>query len=129
MSEISSVRAPERPAAPSPADLPAPVPEARTDAGPPGPSRLEPAVTVDVRPGGEPRARAGAESDYQARFVRDADTQQIVFRVVDPASGSVVEQLPSVQALKERAYSEARARAAELLPVTAESQRPLDVVA
>jgi flagellar protein FlaG len=127
VSEISTLRLPERAVPPPVADLPPPVPATARADDAPRPTKLEPAVTVDLS-GSATRRPAGSEIDYQAKFVRDSDTQRIVFQVVDPASGTVVEQLPSLQALKERAYSEARERAADLAPV-AESQRPLDLIA
>ncbi len=62
---------------------------------------LEPAVKVDI----------GANS-HEARFVRDVDTSAIVFQVVDPTSGDVLAQLPSENALRNRAYANAGAHGA-----------------
>jgi len=62
---------------------------------------LEPAVKVDI----------GSDS-HEARFVRDVDTSAIVFQVVDPTSGDVLAQLPSENALRNRAYANAGASSA-----------------
>lgn len=68
------------------------VPAAQTDS-----PTLEPAVKLDIGAGGD-----------KARYIQDTDTSKIVFQVVDPASGSVIEQLPSENALRNRAYESAR---------------------
>lgn len=74
-------------------------PQAQTAESSPTPSNnLEPAVKVDI----------GAGS-HQARFVRDVDTSAIVFQVVDQTSGDVLAQLPSENALRNRAYANAGA--------------------
>ncbi|KOX40681.1 hypothetical protein ADL19_31955 [Streptomyces purpurogeneiscleroticus] len=58
---------------------------------------LEPAVKLDI----------GATGG-KARYIQDPDTSTIVFQVVDPASGNVIDQLPSETALRNRAYDSAR---------------------
>ena len=58
---------------------------------------LEPAVKLDIGSNGS-----------KARFIQDPDTSTIVFQVVDPSSGNVLEQLPSETALRNRAYDSAR---------------------
>jgi flagellar protein FlaG len=58
---------------------------------------LEPAVRLDLSANGG-----------KARFIQDPDTNAIVFQVVDPASGNVLDQLPSETALRNRAYDSAR---------------------
>ena len=58
---------------------------------------LEPAVKLDIAPAGD-----------KARYIQDPDTSSIVFQVVDPNSGTVIEQLPSETALRNRAYDAAR---------------------
>ncbi|MGH1569359.1 hypothetical protein ACRAWG_00230 [Methylobacterium sp. P31] len=58
---------------------------------------LEPAVKLDIGTGGD-----------KARYIQDPETSAIVFQVVDPNSGNVVEQLPSETALRNRAYDSAR---------------------
>ncbi|GJE09523.1 flagellar protein FlaG [Methylobacterium longum] len=60
-------------------------------------SPLEPAVKLDIETTGS-----------KARYIRDLDTSTIVFQVMDPASGTVLEQLPSETALRNRAYDPAR---------------------
>ena len=58
---------------------------------------LEPAVKLDIGTNGG-----------KARYIQDPDTSSIVFQVVDTTSGSVIEQLPSETALRNRAYESAR---------------------
>jgi flagellar protein FlaG len=57
---------------------------------------LEPAVKLDIG------------SSSKARYIQDPDTSSIVFQVVDPSSGNVIDQLPSETALRNRAYDSAR---------------------
>jgi flagellar protein FlaG len=71
----------------------APTQEAPKPAAP----ALAPAVQLDIGTNGS-----------KARFIQDPDTSAIVFQVVDPASGNVLEQLPSETALRNRAYDSAR---------------------
>jgi uncharacterized FlaG/YvyC family protein len=58
---------------------------------------LAPAVKLDIGSAGN-----------KARYIQDPDTSAIVFQVVDPSSGNVIEQLPSETALRNRAYDSAR---------------------
>ncbi|WP_342105029.1 flagellar protein FlaG [Methylobacterium sp. SI9] len=58
---------------------------------------LEPAVKLDI---GTPNGKA--------RYIQDLDTSTIVFQVVDKSSGTVIDQLPSETALRNRAYDSAR---------------------
>lgn len=67
-------------------------PEPQTSTAP-----LEPAVKLDI-----------GTSGGKARYIQDPDTSSIVFQVVDPASGNVIDQLPSETALRNRAYDTAR---------------------
>ena len=67
-------------------------PEPKTPAKP-----LEPAVKLDIGTNGG-----------KARYIQDPDTSSIVFQVVDPSSGNVIDQLPSETALRNRAYDSAR---------------------
>ncbi|MCJ2137705.1 flagellar protein FlaG [Methylobacterium sp. J-026] len=62
-----------------------------------GATTLEPAVKLDI-----------AATSSKARFIQDPDTSAIVFQVMDPASGDVIDQLPSETALRNRAYESAR---------------------
>lgn len=78
----------------------APAPQTAENTETPSKS-LEPAVKVDI----------GSDS-HEARFVRDVDTSAIVFQVVDPTSGDVLAQLPSENALRNRAYANAGAPSA-----------------
>lgn len=57
---------------------------------------LEPAVKLDIGSNGG-----------KARYIQDPDTSTIVFQVLDPSSGTVIEQLPSETALRNRAYDSA----------------------
>ncbi|MCJ2053575.1 flagellar protein FlaG [Methylobacterium sp. J-070] len=59
---------------------------------------LEPAVKLDIGTNGN-----------KARYIQDPDTSSIVFQVVDPNSGNVIEQLPSETALRNRAYDSTHA--------------------
>ncbi len=63
---------------------------------------LAPAVKVDLSGG-----------SYQGRIIRDVDTQALVFQVVDSSSGDVVDQLPSENVLRNRAYASSSAKATE----------------
>lgn len=70
------------------------------------PTTLEPAAQVDLSPEGKAAAAAPAPtSGDRAKFTRDADTQALVFQVVDQGSGQVVVQLPDEHALRARAYA------------------------
>ena len=66
-------------------------PEPETNAAP-----LEPAVKLDIGSNGG-----------KARYIQDPDTSTIVFQVLDPSSGTVIDQLPSETALRNRAYDSA----------------------
>lgn len=126
MSEIGPIRPIER-AAPIAVDVPLPAP-ARAPAQGPGPERtLEPAVTLDIGGEAKPERAGRGETDYTTHFVRDPDAHQIVYQVVDPLSGDVVVQLPSVTVLKARAY--AAANAARAAPVAPVIQPPVDRIA
>lgn len=106
MREIGSVQPAERPA-PVVASMP-PAP-ARPVAAEPERTKLEPAVKVDLRADADAPSPAPTEADYRAQYVRDAEARQMVYQVVDPASGDIVVQLPSVTVLKARAYAEREA--------------------
>jgi flagellar protein FlaG len=75
----------------------APTDTQQTSDAPASSAALEPAVKLDI-----------GTTDGKARFVQDPDTSTIVFQVVDPASGTVIDQLPSETALRNRAYDSAR---------------------
>jgi hypothetical protein len=73
---------------------------------------LGPAATVDLSDEGReaaerPAADAKATGTDQSerRFSVDPDTRQIVFQVYDPASNTVLDQLPDESALRARAYA------------------------
>lgn len=82
--------------------------------------RLDPAVTLDLGRTESEDGASVARSDYRSRYVKDGGSQEIVFQMVDPNSGTVMVQLPSAQALDARAYAEAaaakKAASAEPLP-------------
>ncbi|GJD80422.1 hypothetical protein NBEOAGPD_3663 [Methylobacterium gregans] len=107
MSEIGSVQPAERPA-PVVAPVPA-APPARAVAAEPERTPLEPAVKLDLSADADTPSPAPTEADYRAQYVRDAEARQMVYQVVDPASGDIVVQLPSVTVLKARAYAEREA--------------------
>jgi flagellar protein FlaG len=106
MVEIRPLSAPPAPAPIEP-ERPASPPEARArDASAP----LDPAVTVDISPEAKRTADDAAPAEIEAarseaRYRRDADSQQMVFQVVDPSSGTVLDQLPSEAALRAKTYA------------------------
>ncbi|WP_407518975.1 hypothetical protein [Methylobacterium oryzisoli] len=86
---------------------------------PPSPARSRPerdsapldtAVTLDLSPEAKRTIAEGrtppAEPDpSQVRIRRDPDTRLMVFQVLDPASGSIIDQLPTEQALRAKTYA------------------------
>jgi hypothetical protein len=88
---------------------PAPQPS-RTDLPPQ--NAVTPAVQVALSPQATLRRRSDAErvtnaqNDRERRFVNDPKSRDLVFRISDESSGSVVYQLPSEETLKLRAYNE-----------------------
>ncbi len=72
---------------------------------PPESQPLEPAVTLDLSPEARRSGPPASEATAQARYRRDPDTRQMVFQVVDPTSGNVVDQLPSEAVLRARTYA------------------------
>ncbi|KAB1076079.1 hypothetical protein [Methylobacterium planeticum] len=127
MSEIAGMRPVERPvAAPSPVEAVPTTPNPRRAAdGAPDGSRLDPAVTLDIgrdeRAGAVERDTQGA---YRGRYVKDAESRQVVFQVIDPGTGTIMVQLPSPQAIEARTYAEAAAAARSA--AAAERDRALD---
>lgn len=105
MSEIGSVQPAERPA-PVVAPVPAAAP-ARAVAAEPERTPLEPAVKLDLS--ADAPSPAADKAEYRAQVVRDNDTREMVYQVLDPLSGDIVVQLPSVVVLKARAYAETEA--------------------
>ncbi|MGU3537870.1 flagellar protein FlaG [Methylobacterium sp. A54F] len=79
--------------------------EARASRDPKAEQRLAPAVTVDVSGNGE-AARGRPDSGYEGHFIRDTDSRQMVYQMIDPASGDIILQIPDVTVLKARAYAE-----------------------
>ncbi|GJE69104.1 flagellar protein FlaG [Methylorubrum podarium] len=63
---------------------------------------LDPAVTLAVNP--ENTEAKPSEPERRA-YVRDAESQSLVFRVTDPQTGDVVMQIPDEVILKARAYA------------------------
>ncbi|CAO4142537.1 Flagellar protein FlaG [Methylorubrum thiocyanatum] len=63
---------------------------------------LDPAVSVEVKP---EAAEAKPREPERRAYMRDADTQSLVFRVTDPQTGDVVMQIPDEVILKARAYA------------------------
>lgn len=61
-----------------------------------GSATLQPAVKLDI-----------GTTNGKARYIQDTDTSTIVFQVVDTTSGTVIDQLPSATALRNRAYDSA----------------------
>lgn len=129
MSEIAGIRPVERSAgAPSPIESVQPAQGQRraVDAPERTDSRLDPAVTLDIRDEPSGTAERPAQTEYRSRYVKDSDSRQIVFQVIDPGSGTVMVQLPSPQAIEARTYAEAAAsHAAKAAEASARGQ-PVD---
>ncbi len=68
---------------------------------------LAPAVSVDVGPeNSEAKATEAKPTEPERRaYIRDADSQSLVFRVTDPQTGDVVMQIPDEVILRARAYA------------------------
>lgn len=107
MSEIGSVQPADRPA-PVVAPVAAAAP-ARAVAAEPTRTPLEPAVKLDLSAEADAPSPAADKAEYRAQVVRDNDTREMVYQVLDPLSGDIVVQLPSVVVLKARAYAETEA--------------------
>ncbi|CAO4163805.1 flagellar protein FlaG [Methylorubrum populi] len=63
---------------------------------------LDPAVSLDVKP---EAAEAKLPDSERRAYVRDADSQSLVFRVTDSQTGEVVMQIPDEIVLKARVYA------------------------
>ncbi|GAB6842114.1 hypothetical protein HNR00_003996 [Methylorubrum rhodinum] len=63
---------------------------------------LDPAVSIDVRP--EAGEAKPTEPERRA-YIRDRDSESLVFRVTDPKTGDVVMQIPNEVILRARAYA------------------------
>jgi flagellar protein FlaG len=87
-----------------------PMPRPASDPPPPRDAEasapLEPAVQVAIGGGREAEARTGTEARRQ--FTRDAETDALVYQVMDPVSGQVFLQLPDEATLKARIYARER---------------------
>ena len=105
MSEIGSVQPADRPA-PVVASIPAAAPT-RPVAAEPERTPLEPAVKIYLS--ADAPSPAADKAEYRAQVVRDNDTREMVYQVLDPLSGDIVVQLPSGVVLKARAYAETEA--------------------
>jgi flagellar protein FlaG len=79
--------------------------EGRGSPDPKAGQRLAPAVTVDVSRNGE-GSRDRSETGYEGHFIRDTDSRQMVYQMIDPTSGDIILQIPDVTVLKARAYAE-----------------------
>lgn len=95
-------------------ERPSPQPS-RTDLPPP--KAVTPAVQVTLSPEAtlqrqaDAQRVANAQDDRERGFVNDPKSRDLVFRISDGSSGSVVYQIPSEEALKMRAYHESLERA------------------
>jgi hypothetical protein len=97
-------------APPGPAPIePEPPPPAPRSEPARGSAPLDTAVTLDLSPEAKrtiAEGRPPAEPDAsQVRIRRDPDTRLMVFQVLDPASGSIIDQLPTEQALRAKTYA------------------------
>ena len=63
---------------------------------------LDPAVSIDVR---SDAAEAKPSEPERRAYVRDRDSESLVFRVTDPKTGDVVMQIPDEVILRARAYA------------------------
>lgn len=81
------------------------------------PRILDPAVLLGLRP---EAAEAKPPEPEQRAYVRDAESESLVFRVTDPATGDVVMQIPNEVIIKARVYArETTAFAGERVAKTA----------
>ena len=62
---------------------------------------LDPAVSLDLSPEAANRGRADDES---RGYVRDKDSDSVVFRITDTVSGDVIVQIPNEIVIKARVY-------------------------
>ncbi len=67
---------------------------------------LGPAVSLDIGGESEPAKESGRESGPETRgYVREAESNALVYQVVDPQTGDVVIQIPDEVVIKARAYA------------------------
>jgi len=86
----------------------APAPQPQQEVQPEPSNSLAPAVKIDLSDGA-----------FQGRFIRDTDTRALVYQVVDSSSGDVVDQFPTENVLRNRAYASSSANAAQTKAGTA----------
>ncbi|GLS45794.1 hypothetical protein [Methylobacterium brachythecii] len=65
-----------------------------------GDRTLDPAVSLDLSPEAANRRRA----DESRGYVRDKDSESVVFRITDTVSGDVIVQIPNEIVIKARVY-------------------------
>ncbi|UMY16201.1 flagellar protein FlaG [Methylobacterium organophilum] len=82
-------------------------PTAQVTSDTPNTSRqLAPAVSIEINPENTPAANpAPAASTEKRGFERDPESQAIVYRVTDAATGDVLVQIPDEVVLRARAYA------------------------
>ncbi len=63
--------------------------------------KLDPAVSLDL----SPEAAKASKADLEDRgYVRDKDSDSVVFRITDTVSGDVIVQIPNEVIVKARVY-------------------------
>ncbi|MER2268854.1 hypothetical protein [Methylobacterium oxalidis] len=75
---------------------------------------LAPAVSLSIGENAEarPSAEAAQQGAERGGYTRDAESQTLVYQVVDPASGDVVIQIPDAVVLRARVYAREASEAA-----------------
>jgi hypothetical protein len=63
--------------------------------------KLDPAVSVDFSPDA---AKASKAENENRGYVRDKDSDSVVFRITDTVSGDVIVQIPNEVIVKARVY-------------------------
>ncbi|AWN42045.1 hypothetical protein [Methylobacterium durans] len=108
-------------AAATPVTATPPRPDARAEPQTP----LAPAVSLSIGEAAE--ARAGSEAAQQGAgrgaYTRDAESQTLVYQVVDPASGDIVIQIPDEVVLRARVYAREASEATVQKPGAAVERR------
>ncbi|MCE4222419.1 flagellar protein FlaG [Methylobacterium sp. C25] len=66
-----------------------------------GDRTLDPAVSLDLSP--EAASRRSAEDESRG-YVRDKDSDSVVFRITDKVSGDIIVQIPNEVVIKARVY-------------------------
>ncbi|MDR7036968.1 MULTISPECIES: flagellar protein FlaG [Methylobacterium] len=97
----------------------------RQDARPQAQAALAPAVSLSIGEAAETRnaAETAQQNARSGAYTRDAESQTLVYQVVDPASGDVVIQIPDEVVLRARVYAREASEAAAQKPGAAVERR------